>query len=123
MHELSICGALIARVEEIARERQAVVREVRVGVGPLSGVEPRLMEDAYPLACAGTGAEGSRLVIEPMPIRVRCRSCGAETEARPNRLLCGACGDWHTDLAGGDELVLVSLELEISDEPAEIAHV
>jgi Zn finger protein HypA/HybF involved in hydrogenase expression len=35
------------------------MRQVRVGVGPLSGIEPRLLESAYPLASAGTRAEGS----------------------------------------------------------------
>jgi hydrogenase nickel incorporation protein HypA/HybF len=29
-----------------------------------------------------------------------------------NRLLCGACGDWHTQVIGGDELLLESVELE-----------
>jgi hydrogenase nickel incorporation protein HypA/HybF len=28
-----------------------------------------------------------------------------------NRLLCGACGDWHTQVISGDELLLESVEL------------
>jgi len=123
MHELSICQALISQVEEIARQRAGQVRCVRVGVGPLSGIEPRLLEDAYSLACADTGAEGSRLVIEQMSIRVRCRTCGAESEAAPNRLLCGACGDWHTDLLSGDELLLLRIELETQEDQVEAPNV
>lgn len=30
-----------------------------------------------------------------------------------NRLLCGACGDWHTRIISGDELLLESVELEM----------
>jgi hydrogenase nickel incorporation protein HypA/HybF len=123
MHELSICQALISQVEGIARERAGQVRLVRIGIGPLSGVEPRLLEDAYPLACAGTCAEGSQLAIERMNIRVRCRSCGAESEAAPNRLLCGACGDWHTDLLSGDELLLLQIELETKEDRVEAPNV
>jgi len=123
MHELSICQALILRVEDIARERSGKVRRVCLGIGPLSGVEPRLLEDAYPLACAGTCAEGSQLAIEPINIRVRCRSCGAESEAAPNRLLCAACGDWRTDLLSGDELLLLRVELETQDDLTELANV
>lgn len=124
MHELSLCRALIDKVEEIARDRRATaVLEVRLGIGPLAGVERRLLEEAYPLACAGTLAEGSRLACESTPVRVRCRSCGAETDALPNRLLCGACGDWRTDLVAGDELMLMSLELEMPEENAELSHV
>jgi hydrogenase nickel incorporation protein HypA/HybF len=123
MHELSICQALISQVEAIARQRAGQVRRVRVGVGRLSGIEPRLLEDAYPLACAGTGAEGSQLVIDHMNIRVRCRSCGAESEAAPNRLICGACGDWHTDLLSGDELMLLQVEIETQDDQVEAPNV
>ena len=86
MHELAICQALIAQVEDIAVQRTAWVRQVRIGVGPLSGIEPQLLESAYPLACAGTRAEGSQLEIEHTDVRVRCRGCGAETVASPNRL-------------------------------------
>jgi len=111
MHELAICQALLARVESIAREYAASVTRVRVSIGPLSGVEPGLLERAYPIACAGTAAEGSELAIERAPVRVRCRSCGVESAASANRLLCGACGDWHTDLASGDELLLLNVEL------------
>jgi len=112
MHELAICEALISQVEDIAGQRTAWVRQVRVGIGPLSGIEPQLLASAYPLACAGTRAEGSQLEIEHTDVRVRCRGCGAETKAAPNRLVCGACGDWHTDLLAGDELLLLRVELE-----------
>jgi hydrogenase nickel incorporation protein HypA/HybF len=111
MHELAICQALLAQVEDIAREHAARVNRVRLAVGPLSGVEPRLLERAYALACAGTAAEGSELDIDDAPVRVRCRSCGAESAASANRLLCAACGDWRTELASGDELLLVKVEL------------
>jgi hydrogenase nickel incorporation protein HypA/HybF len=111
MHELAICQALVAQVEDIARQRAARVGRVRVAVGPLSGVEPALLEQAYPFACAGSDAEGSALEIAAAPVRVRCRSCGAESAASANRLLCGACGDWRTQLVSGDELMLVNVEL------------
>jgi hydrogenase nickel incorporation protein HypA/HybF len=111
MHELAICQALLARVGDIAHERAARVSRVRLAVGPLSGVEPRLLASAYAIACAGTAAEGSELDIADAPVRVRCRSCGAESAASANRLLCGECGDWHTDLACGDELLLLDVEL------------
>jgi hydrogenase nickel incorporation protein HypA/HybF len=42
---------------------------------------------------------------------VRCETCGAESVALPNRLVCGACGDWHTRLVSGDEMLLASVEL------------
>ncbi len=124
MHELSVCQALVRQVEDIAREHEASgVTIIRLRIGPLSGVEPQLLEQAYPVACAGTVAEHAALVIESLPITVRCRQCGAETPAQPNRLLCGACGGWRTQLVSGDELVLASVELikgEVQDTRGKI---
>ena len=111
MHELAICGELVARVAGLAREKDATVTRVRVGIGPLSGVEPALLERAYPLACAGTAAEGSVLELEATAVEVRCRDCAARTRASANRLICAACGSWHTDLASGDELLLLRVEM------------
>src|SRR3989344_4467781 len=112
MHELSVCQALIRQVQDIAREHRAVaVVSVKLQLGPLSGVEPDLLKQAFPLASAGSVAETAQLVIEKLPIRVRCESCGAETVAEPNKLVCGTCGDWHTRLLSGDEMLLASVEL------------
>ncbi len=116
MHELSICQALISQVEAIAREQAAQrVALIRLGIGPLSGVEAQLLEQAYPIASAGSVADGAELVIERLPLRVSCEHCGQTTHALPNRLVCAACGDWHTRLVSGDELQLTSLEL-VRDE-------
>jgi hydrogenase nickel incorporation protein HypA/HybF len=124
MHELSVCQSLLEQVERIAADHGAErVERIRVRIGPLSGVEADLLRSAYPLAAAGTIAEGAKLDIEPAPVLVHCVTCGAETEATPNRLLCGACGDWHTRLVSGDELLLASLELSVPDEvPEDLLH-
>jgi hydrogenase nickel incorporation protein HypA/HybF len=124
MHELSVCQSLLEQVERIAADHGAErVERIRVRIGPLSGVEADLLRSAYPLAAAGTIAEGAELDIEPAPVLVHCVTCGAETEATPNRLLCGACGDWHTRLVSGDELLLASLELSVPDEvPEDLLH-
>lgn len=112
MHELSVCQGIITQVTAVAREHGAGgVGRIRVSVGPLSGVEPALLREAFPLARAGTVAEHAELEIDSLPVKVRCRRCGAETEARANRLLCGECGDWQTQLVSGDELLLSSVEL------------
>jgi hydrogenase nickel incorporation protein HypA/HybF len=117
MHELSVCQSLLDQVERIAAEQGAErVERILLRIGPLSGVEAPLLRSAYPIAAAGTIAEGAILDIEPAPVRVHCVTCGAETEATPNRLLCGACGDWHTRLVSGDEMLLARLELSVAED-------
>lgn len=123
MHELSVCQALIRQLDAIARdERAARITKVVVHIGPLSGVEAQLLRQAYPIASAGTPAADAELVLESLPIRVVCEQCGAETEATANRLVCGACGDYHTRLIGGDELLLAQVELERVDNTKQDPH-
>lgn len=120
MHELSVCIALLDKVQQIATEHGASsVTRIDVRLGPLSGVEAPLLQNAYPLAAAGTVAENAELSIDVVPVRVRCSQCGAESDAEPNRLLCAACGDFRTNIVSGDELLLERVELETPDKAAE----
>ena len=105
--------SLLEQVDAIAAERQASrVTRIELDIGPLSGVEPELLRNAYPIAVAGTLAETAELVINDTAVIVRCTSCQAESEAAPNRLVCGECGDFRTRIASGDEMILRSVELE-----------
>jgi len=107
-----VCQGLISQVQDIARQNDArAVERIIVRIGPLSGVEAPLLRDAYSIARAGTVAAQAELVIETMPVRVHCETCGAESDASVNRLLCGECGDYHTRLLSGDEMILASVEL------------
>ena len=103
----------MGQVEQIARREDADrITRILLSIGPLSGVEPTLLRDAFPIAAAGTVAAGAELVIEEQTVTVKCLSCGTESDARPNRLLCAECGDYRTRLLSGDELMLMSVELE-----------
>jgi hydrogenase nickel incorporation protein HypA/HybF len=115
MHELSVCLSLLGQLQGIAAEQRAkrIIR-IELGVGPLSGVEPDLLRNAWPIASAGTLADDTDLVIEETGVVVRCRSCDAETAAKPNRLICGQCGDFQTELVSGDEMILQRVEFEIA---------
>lgn len=103
----------MTQVELVAqRERANKVTSITLQIGPLSGVEAELLRDAFPIAAAGSVADGAELLIESMPVRVLCSRCGAESEAKVNRLVCGQCGDYRTRVISGEEMLLKSLELE-----------
>ncbi len=122
MHELSICQSLMGQVETIALERNArCVLSIVVAVGPLSGVEAQLLINAFPVASAGSIAEQAKLLVETLPVRVKCSQCGKQSDTLPNKLLCANCGDWRTTLISGDELMLMSVELEQIDTNQDVA--
>ncbi|ODU48738.1 MAG: hydrogenase maturation nickel metallochaperone HypA [Thiobacillus sp.] len=113
MHELAVAQALVEQVESVIDQHQAShAALIRVRIGPLAGVVPELLGSAFPLAAAGSRMEHAVLDLVAAPVRVHCQTCGAETEAAMNRLVCGTCGDWHTQIVSGDELLLESVELE-----------
>ena len=116
MHELSLCEDLMDQVLTIAKAHHAekVVRII-VRIGPLSGIEPLLLESALSISRAGTLAEDAEFLTEVLPIRVLCNSCGVESEAVVNNLVCGSCGGYNTKLLSGDELILARVELENAD--------
>lgn len=112
MHELSVCEALLTQVRATANANQATaVGRITVRLGPLSGVEAELLAQAFTIARNGPMTAAASLHIEPQAITIRCRDCGNENEAAANRLLCGACGSFRTDLVSGDELLLARVEL------------
>lgn len=111
MHELAICQALIEQVEQVARQQKAQrVSCIELAIGALSGVEPQLLEQAYPLAAAGSVAQDAELRIEPVPVRVHCDQCNQDSNVAANRLVCKHCGNWRTTLIGGDEMLLTRVE-------------
>jgi hydrogenase nickel incorporation protein HypA/HybF len=117
MHELAVCESLLREAEKVARTHGArAVSCMRLAIGPLAGVEPSLLEQAFSIARTGTVAAGAELAIEWLPLRVRCGSCGAESTATPNRLCCARCADWRTELVSGDEMLLTSLELVLESK-------
>ena len=104
----------MAQVTELAEQRSAAsVSDIFVSVGPLSGVESALLQNAFSIAVAGTVADDAKLHIESLPVRVHCKECDAESEVSANRLLCAQCGTWKTRLISGDELLLTRVELEM----------
>ena len=65
MHELSIAVNIVDIAnEELVRHGGERIRAIHIQLGPLSGVAKEALLFSFSLACEGTAAEGSRLVIE-----------------------------------------------------------
>ena len=120
MHELSIAESLVAEACRVAAGHHAPrIEIINVRVGPLSGVEPPLLERAFTVARAGTAAAEARLEVEVGPLEVYCPQCGETTDAAVNRIVCQACGNWRVEIVTGEELVLARLELSGIEEEFE----
>jgi hydrogenase nickel incorporation protein HypA/HybF len=120
MHELSICQGLMRQVERVAADNNArSVERILLRVGELSGVEPSLLQSAFEIARAGTVASEAELEIETGSVVVKCQECGASSAAKANRLLCQYCGEWRVNVVEGEELLLLSVDIETAQSAVE----
>jgi hydrogenase nickel incorporation protein HypA/HybF len=113
MHELSIALSLVDLATEEARRHEGRVCTVHLRIGALAGVVPEALLASYEMACFETPLEGSRLVIEEVPVVVFCPRCEV---ARPlnsvQSFCCPECGTPTPQVEHGRELELVALEIE-----------
>lgn len=114
MHELSIALSLIDLATEQAAELApgGRVEALHLRLGPMSGVVEEALRFAFDLAAKGTEVDGSRLVIEHVPLIVYCPRCQDEREpSSPYSLICPDCQTPSPEVRQGRELELKALEV------------
>jgi hydrogenase nickel incorporation protein HypA/HybF len=112
MHEMSLIRALIRQVEQIAVENAAdAVERVRVELGPLSGVEPVLVDLAWQQLAPETICNVAELILHEVPLDFRCRVCGEAFQVPDIRLECPECGSDSVQVTGGDEFRLLDVTI------------
>lgn len=110
MHELSICGAIAGIVQRHADGR--AVSTIHVRIGQLRQIVPETLVYCWGLVSADTELDGSRLAVEPVPARVRCRGCDRTTELGQLPVFaCGGCAGTDVEIISGEEFLITSLEL------------
>jgi hydrogenase nickel incorporation protein HypA/HybF len=114
MHELSIVSSIVETVtESLNAYPGARVLEVRLRVGALASVIPESLEFCYGIASEGTPLEGSRLVVNLLPVVVHCAACGQDAELEGvQSFRCPRCGEPCSDLRQWRELEIDSIEIE-----------
>lgn len=113
MHELSIAMNIVEMAQEEAERRGEVqVTAVHLKLGALSGVAKEALLSCYEMACENTSLEGSRLVVEDVPVAIFCPNCRAQRPLRSLQLFCcPACGTPTSAIVQGKELEVVALEV------------
>jgi hydrogenase nickel incorporation protein HypA/HybF len=111
MHEVGLRQAAVElAVAEAAGRGAGRVHRVVLRVGALAGVEPEALDFACEVTAAGTIAPGARLDVERTPAVCFCPDCRREFAPPGAVMECPRCGTVSTDLRGGCELELASLE-------------
>jgi hydrogenase nickel incorporation protein HypA/HybF len=113
MHELSIVMSIIEVAQEEAARRGVQVEAVHLRLGALSGVVKEALLSCYEMVCDSTPLQGSRLVIEDIPVVVFCATCRAERPINSIQLFCcPECDTPCSEIVHGKELEVVALEIK-----------
>ena len=114
MHELSIALNMVDIAAETAlKNGGGRVRKLYLKLGALSGVAKDALAFSWEIACAGVPAlEGSRLVIEEVPVVAHCARCERDVRLDTlNKFVCPNCGAFVSAIAAGRELEITALEI------------
>ena len=113
MHEMAMVSSIFNVINDKIKEYGInKVKQVKLVVGEMTGVEDYTMKACFELFAEATPVEGALLVIERIPIKVKCRSCGNEYIASNMRFRCASCGGTNINIISGKELYIENIEAE-----------
>jgi len=113
MHEASLMKNMLAIVEKAAADAGGGrVTVIQLRRGEMAGVQADAMRFAFDVMSKGTAAEGATLEIETVPLRVRCKRCGAEAHPEDFVFICMKCGATEIEIIGGREMEVDHILLE-----------
>jgi hydrogenase nickel incorporation protein HypA/HybF len=113
LHELGIASEILdIAIAEAERHRAKKVSEIRLRIGVLRAIEPEHLSFLFGHIAHDTPADGAKLSIEEVPVRVECESCGV-FEVRSRVWECPKCKGSSISTKGGDDLDIISLDIEV----------
>ena len=116
MHEYSIVDSLLQLADEHAKKHNAkFVTKLEIKIGVLSGVEPDLLKTAFETFKEGTICENAEFVMHIQPVVVECQECGEKSELKKDEYLCPKCNSPKIKIIDGEDMYLMSMELETED--------
>lgn len=113
MHELSLVQGVLNVALRSAKQGGAKrILAVYVKVGAYSDVVPSYMDECFKLLSRDTMAQDARLVVEEIPVTIRCNECGAENGVERRANCCPVCGSRNITMLTGRECYVDRLEAE-----------
>jgi hydrogenase nickel incorporation protein HypA/HybF len=118
MHELSVTQSVLSVALRYAEEAGATrITDLYLVIGELSSIVDDSLQFYWDIVGKDTIAEGARLHFRRTPGRLRCLTCNTEFDiADRYDFTCPHCGGQQTQIAGGDEFQLESIEIATDEE-------
>ena len=113
MHEYSIVQSLLESCEEHAKQNEASkITKVVVKIGVLSGVEPDLLKTAFDTFKEKTVCNDAIFEMNIQKIEISCNECNKNSTLDKHEFSCPKCGSVDVSVIDGEDMFLMSLEME-----------
>ena len=113
MHEMGIAQQLVNIVldaipDDIENPR---VEKLNLRIGKLAAVVEHSLTFCLEVITKDTPLEGAEVIIEDVPVSLRCESCNHEWQTDVPAFGCPACKDGQVKMVSGREIEISSIEL------------
>jgi len=114
MHELAVTESILSIVLRHARLNGVCrVMTVHLRIGRLSDLETPWIQRYFDRLSVGTVADGARISVESIPVRLACAACGTVFEAEirvRGSIPCPSCTETRVRLVSGHDYRVESIE-------------
>lgn len=112
MHELSVAEEIVNISRQyLPKENNVHVKSITIKIGRLSNILPDSLLFCYESLIDNTPLNGSKLIIEEIPIRINCMKCGKNSEIDNFSFVCPKCNSSEIEIESGTELLISEIEL------------
>ena len=113
MHEMGLVQNIFNIVLRTAEQnRIAKVLRINIRAGQLRAIVPEQLQFCFEILSKESPiVEGAELVIETVPIKGKCKSCGQEFAVEEYRFVCPACEQEDIEVLQGMELLVSNIEV------------
>jgi len=113
MHEYSIVDSLLQLAEEHTIKNNAKkVTKLEIKIGVLSGVEPELLKTAFDTFKEDSVCSEAEFIMKIQSVVIHCNVCNEDIELKKDEYRCPKCNSSDIKIIDGEDMYLMSLELE-----------
>lgn len=113
MHELTIARQIISIVEEeIGNHLQkGYVRSITFKTGKLNAIIPESLIFIFEaIKTDYSSLKDAHLIIEEIPLRIRCKNCGNDSAIEEPQFTCNRCKSPEIEIVSGSEMIVEKID-------------
>jgi len=112
MHETVVATSILDTVLSEAQKINAKPLSARISCGQLNPINDEALNYAFELASKDTPAEGMKLNIIHIPLKIACEDCSKESDFNIYSPLCPHCKSENIRINPDAPLMLEEIEFE-----------